>query len=49
MPNDKRSRLMTGIASDETTIEGRWVLETGRVVADNACKRIENLTSSHLS
>ncbi len=49
MPDDKRSCLMTGIASDETTVEGRWVSETGRVVADHACKRIENLTSSYLS
>ena len=40
---------MKKIAPDETTIEGRWVLDDGRVVADDACERIEDLTGSHLA
>ena len=40
---------MQKIAPDETTIEGRWVLDDGRVVPDDACKRIEDLAGSHLA
>ncbi len=40
---------MTRIAPDETTIEGRWILDADRVVADDACKRVEDLTASHLA
>lgn len=32
----------------ETCLTGKWLLKDGRVVADDVCARIEDLTRSHL-
>jgi len=39
---------LMNIKPDETKLVGKWVLEDGRPVADDAAKRIGVLTKSHL-
>lgn len=39
---------MTGIDAAETVLTGRWLVQGGRTVADDVCKRIVALTKSHL-
>ena len=36
------------IGSDETKIIGNWIEVNGRVVGDEACERIDKLTSGYL-
>jgi hypothetical protein len=33
----------------ETELTGQWVVEDGRIIADEVCRRIEALISSHLT
>lgn len=39
---------MTDIKPSETVLSGQWILQRGRPVADDVCKRILVLTSSQL-
>ena len=39
---------MMNIKPSETVLTGQWVLQGGRPVADDVCKRILALTKSHL-
>ena len=39
---------MMDIKPSETVLTGQWILQGGRPVADDVCKRILALTSSHL-
>jgi hypothetical protein len=36
------------IKPSETVLTGQWILQGGRPVADDVCKRILALTKSHL-
>jgi hypothetical protein len=36
------------IGSNETELQGKWVLKKGTVTADDTCRRIELLTTIHL-
>lgn len=37
------------VKSSETVLTGQWVLQGGHLVADDVCKQILALTSSHLA
>ena len=39
---------MTEIKPNEMLITGRWSMSNGSMVADQNCRRIEQLTQSHL-
>jgi hypothetical protein len=39
---------MTSIDPSETVLTGQWIIQGGRPVADDVCKRIIALTKSHL-
>jgi hypothetical protein len=39
---------MTEIRPSETVLTGQWILQGGRPVADDVCKRIHALTKSYL-
>jgi hypothetical protein len=43
-----RMGAMMDIKPSETVLTGQWILQGGRPVADDVCKRILALTSSHL-
>ncbi|WP_374972405.1 Imm27 family immunity protein [Spongiibacter marinus] len=40
---------MNRLSSDEQEIVGSWIIESGKIVADENCQRITWLTSSQLS
>ena len=39
---------MMSIKPSETLLTGRWINQSGRLVADDVCKRIAALTKAHL-
>jgi Immunity protein 27 len=39
---------VTDINPSETILTGQWILQSGRPFADDVCKQILTLTSSHL-
>jgi hypothetical protein len=43
------SKLQVPLKSDETSLDGQWLLVDSRVVADETCQRIEWLISSQLN